>query len=87
MISAYVSKRLETIGEVSKKGSRVKDLFSLLLKKEIWDRAYGRIAPNLGATTKGPDDVTLDGHSDDRIENMIELIREGHYSAKPARRT
>lgn len=87
MISNYVNKRLEAIAKVSRDGRRVKDLYSLLLKKELWFEAYAHIASNKGAVTKGPDDVTQDGFSEGRVENLILLLREGNYHSKPTRRT
>jgi RNA-directed DNA polymerase len=49
--------------------------------------AYSNIYPNKGAMTPGVDNSTMDGFSEDRALNLIELLREGMYNHKPVRRT
>ncbi|WP_179137826.1 reverse transcriptase domain-containing protein [Candidatus Entotheonella palauensis] len=58
-----------------------------MTKKEIWFEAYRHIAPNKGATTAGPDEVTQDRFSEGRVENLIETLKSNRYSPKPVRRT
>ena len=54
---------------------------------DLWTEAYGRIYKNRGALTKGVDEVTLDGMSHERINDLIELVKNGKYEPKPSRRT
>ena len=50
------------------------------------DNAYAKLYPNNGAMTKGVTDETVDGMSIQKIDRMIELLREEKYQWKPARR-
>ena len=63
-----LNRKLEGITDASKKGNRVKDLFQLMTNnKEIWFEAYANIYSNRGAITKGVNENTLDGFSEERI--------------------
>jgi hypothetical protein len=75
MLPETVSKRLETLGEVSRQGKRVNGLFRLLESPTMYLKAYANIYANKGATTKGIDGATMDGFSEDRVLNLIELLR------------
>ena len=48
--------------------------------------AYAKLYPNNGAMTKGVTDETVDGMSIQKIDRMIEILREEKYQWKPARR-
>jgi len=88
-MSLQLKKKLDGISRCSTNGnSKVKDLFKVLTNNlELWDMAHQEIASNKGATTKGVDDVTADGHSDERVIALMELLRSGKYYPKPVRRT
>ncbi len=81
-----LQKRLETLGEVSTSGRRCKDLHRVVKLPEIWYEAYANIYSNKGAMTQGIDDNTLDGMSKDRINEIINSIKEGNYKPKPVKR-
>jgi group II intron reverse transcriptase/maturase len=49
-------------------------------------QAYANIYPNKGATTQGTNDTTMDGFSDERVMNIITLLKEEKYRFKPSRR-
>ena len=48
--------------------------------------AYTNIYANNGAVTQGIDNNTLDGMCRDRIENLINLLKDGRFKPKPVRR-
>lgn len=59
-----------------------------LRRVDLFLMAYGKIAQNKGATTPGIDPAdTVDGMSIQRIETIIEQLRQGTYTWKPVRRT
>jgi len=89
MLSKQLKKKLDGISDCSIKGDRkVTDLFKIMVNNfEIWDIAHQRIAANKGATTKGVSGVTVDGYSDERVHNLIGLLKCGKYHPNPVRRT
>ena len=87
MLSVRALSRLETLSNVSKRGEKARGLFSLMNDPTLWMLAYSNIYPNKGALTPGVDNSTMDGFSEDRALNIIELLREGMYNHKPVRRT
>jgi len=84
-----LQKRLAGYSDCSSKGIRkVKDLFKLVVNDaEIWNLAYNNIRTNKGAMTKGVDNTTADGHSEDRVLELMTQLRNGTWNPKPARRT
>jgi RNA-directed DNA polymerase len=54
---------------------------------EIWYEAYANIYSNKGAITKGVNQDTLDGFSNERVEKIITALREEKYRFTPVRRT
>jgi len=88
-MSLQLEKKLDGISKCSTNfNSKVRDLFKILTNNlELWDMAHQSIASNKGATTRGVDDVTADGHSDERVLALMELLRSGKYYPKPVRRT
>ena len=89
MLSLQLKKKLDGISKCSVKGEhRVKNLFQILVNNpELWDWAHQSIASNKGATTRGVDDITVDGHSDERVLALMELLKLGKYQFQPVRRT
>jgi len=82
-----LNKKLRGISDCSVKGNKVQDLFKVLTNSlELWDIAHQNIASNKGATTKGVDEVTVDGHSDERSLELMSQLRNGTYRPKPTRR-
>jgi RNA-directed DNA polymerase len=88
-MSLKLEKKLNGISRCSINGnSKVRDLFKVLTNNlELWDMAHQSIASNKGATTRGVDNVTADGHSDERVLMLMESLRNGSYYPKPVRRT
>lgn len=87
MLSATVIRRLDALGVLSKQGKRLNGLFRLLENPVLWHEAYANIYANDGALTKGVDQVTLDGFSEERVESIITRLKEGTYRFHPVRRT
>jgi group II intron reverse transcriptase/maturase len=87
MLSARLIKKLEGIEKCSKGGHKVRNLFQILTNNpELWMQAYTQIYPNKGALTKGVGEITIDGFCEDRVANLIKLLKEGRYQPKPSRR-
>jgi len=86
MLSDTTIKRLKTLGELSRKGKRINGLFRLMENPSLWEIAYANIYSNKGAMTKGISNVTLDGFSDERAVNIINLLKDGRYKFKPSKR-
>jgi len=87
MSREILRKRLVGISKCSINGEPVRDLYKLLMNKpEIWELAYANISSNDGATTKGVDGVTADGHSLERNQEIMNQLRNGTYRPKPTRR-
>ena len=57
-----------------------------LESQELWQAAYAKIHTNKGAMTRGVDGTTMDGYSEERVANMIALLKDGRYAFKPVRR-
>jgi len=62
-------------------------LYRYLLRPDIYFEAYKNLYDNKGAATKGVDDDTADGFSEDKIANIIKQLSDESYQPKPARRT
>jgi RNA-directed DNA polymerase len=86
MLPDTVKKRLEALGTLSKQGKRINGLYRLMENPALWLQAYAKVHANAGATTKGVDQVTMDGFSLERVEKIITLLKEHRYRFKPVRR-
>ena len=87
MLPQTAIKRLDALGTLAQQGKRINGLFRLLENPFLWQEAYSRLYANKGAATRGVDSVTMDGFSEDRVLNLIKLIKENRYHPKPVRRT
>lgn len=80
-------KAVNSIAAVSRKGRRVNGLFRLMTNPEVlWKQAYANIYPNKGAITKGVNENTLDGFSEERVNHLIGMLAKSQYCPKPVRR-
>ncbi len=62
-------------------------LFRYLLRPDIYFLAYQNLYANNGASTPGVDESdTADGFSEEKINKIIETLKNGNYAPKPARR-
>src|SRR5262245_17584927 len=81
-----VKRRLETIPDVSRPGKRIHGLFHFMETPALWMPAYQKIHPNQGATTPGRERNPLDGFSDERVCNLMDLLTPDRYRPQPVRR-
>lgn len=78
---------LKSLTEKSKNESyRYKRLYRNLYNPEFYWLAYKNIYANDGSMTAGADGTTIDGMSNERIEKIIQSLRDRSYRPKPARR-
>ena len=79
---------LNSLSEHSKNSEyRYERLYRILFNKEMFLAAYQKIYANAGNMTKGSDEITVDGMSLKRIDNLIELLKNENYQPQPSRRT
>lgn len=69
-----------------KRDYKFERLYRNLFNKEFYILAYARLAPKVGNMTKGTSEVTIDGFSMKRIENLISQMRNEKYQPNPVRR-
>lgn len=62
-------------------------LYRYMLRKDLYYAAYQNLYANNGAGTKGVNDDTADGFSEEKIENIISALKTDTYQPKPAKRT
>lgn len=77
---------LTVIQERGKQKKSLERVYKLLFNRELYLTAYAKLYPNDGAMTKGSTDETVDGMSIQKIDKMIELLRQEKYQWQPARR-
>ena len=75
MLTETVIRRLEALGTISQQGKRINGLFRLMENPLLWHEAYANIYANDGALTKGADDVTLDGFSEQRVASIMARLK------------
>ena len=62
------------------------ELYSFLLKKEMYILAYENIKSNKGSLTPGTDNKTLDGFSDKTIQRICDQMKTEQYTFSRAKR-
>jgi group II intron reverse transcriptase/maturase len=77
---------LELIGKRGEKGLPLERVYKLLFNRNLYLQAYGKIYRNTGAMTHGITDETPDGMSLEKIDAIIEALRNERYQWLPARR-
>ena len=78
---------LSNLTEKSKNESyRFQRLYRNLYNPDFYWLAYQNIYANTGSMTAGADGTSIDGMSDERIEGIIESLRNRSYQPKPAKR-
>lgn len=84
----YALARLESIRKTSIKDpeAKIKGLHRLLCGHDLMAIAYNTIKSIPGNMTPGTDDLTLDGYSENIVENAIIALKEQSYDFKPVRR-
>lgn len=66
---------------------RFQRLYRNLYNPEFYMLAYRNVYANQGSMTPGVDGTTMDGMSKQRIEKLIESLKDQSYQPNPARRT
>ena len=61
-------------------------LYRYMLRPDLYYLAYNKLYRNKGASTKGVDDDTADGFSDEKINSIIKSLADETYTPKPVRR-
>lgn len=79
---------LENISKNSRKNKTeiFTRLYRYLLRPDLCFMAYQNLYANKGAATKGVDDDTADGFSQEKIDRIITSLADGSYTPKPVRR-
>jgi len=68
------------------KGLPLERVYKHLFNPEFYLDGYGKIHRNAGAMTKGATDETVDGMSLQRIQRIIDLLKQERYQWTPVRR-
>ena len=79
-------KVLAVLRERGRKGLPCDELYRQMFNKDLYLLAYGNIYSNKGAMTPGASKETADGMSEEKIEQIIGLMRNERYRFSPARR-
>jgi group II intron reverse transcriptase/maturase len=77
---------LGVLRERGRKGLPFTQLYRQMFNRELYLTAYGNIYSNQGAMTPGANEETADGMSEEKIEQIIGLMRNERYRFSPARR-
>ena len=78
---------LSVLRERGRKGLPCTQLYRQMFNQDLYLLAYGKIYSNQGAMTPGACGETADGMSEEKIEQITELMRQEKYRFSPARRT
>src|SRR2546429_3436075 len=77
---------LGVLRERGRKGLPFTQLYRQMFSKDLYLLAHGNIYSNQGAMTPGAGGGTADGMSEEKIEQIIGLMRHERYRFAPARR-
>ena len=77
---------LNVLRERGRKGLPCEQLYRQMFNKDLYLLAYGNIYSNKGSMTPGASEETADGMSEEKIEQIIGLMRRERYRFSPARR-
>jgi group II intron reverse transcriptase/maturase len=77
---------LGVLRERGRKGLPFTQLYRQMFNKDLYLLAHGNIYSNQGAMTPGAGGETADGMSEEKIEQIIGLMRHERYRFAPARR-
>src|SRR6478672_6530783 len=77
---------LSVLRDRGRKGLPCAQLYRQMFNRDLYLLAYGNIYSNQGAMTPGVSEETADGMSEEKIEQVIGLMRQERYRFSPARR-
>jgi group II intron reverse transcriptase/maturase len=78
---------LGLLRERGKRGLPLKRVYRQLYNMNLYLSAYGRIYRNAGSMTPGVTEETADAMSLEKINDIIQAVRQERYQWQPARRT
>jgi group II intron reverse transcriptase/maturase len=78
---------LSIIRQRGERGLPLTRVYRNLFNPELFLNAYGRLYKNKGAMTPGATDETVDGMSLEKVDHIIQVLREERYRWTPVRRT
>ena len=78
---------LGVLHERGRRGLPCDELYRQLFNPQLYLLAYGRIYSNQGAMTPGPTQETADGMTMEKIDRIIDAMRNERYRFSPVRRT
>ena len=78
---------LGLLRERGKRGLPLTRIYRQLFNPNLYLTAYGRIYRNKGALTPGVTEETADSMSLEKIDAIIQAVRQERYQWQPARRT
>ena len=78
---------LGLLRERGKRGLPLTRIYRQLFNPNLYLTAYGRIYRNKGAMTPGVTEETADGMALEKIDTIIQALRQERYQWQPARRT
>jgi group II intron reverse transcriptase/maturase len=77
---------LNIIRNRGQQGRPLERLYRHLYNRDLYLRAYGKLYRNQGAMTPGSTPETVDGMSLEKIDTIIEVLRQERYRWTPVRR-
>ena len=77
---------LNIIRNRGQQGRPLERLYRHLYNRDLYLRAYGKLYRNKGAMTPGATPETVDGMSLEKIDTIIEVLRQERYRWTPVRR-
>src|SRR6516164_1386776 len=77
---------LNVLRERGRNGLPCEQLYRQLFNRDLYFLAYGNIYSNKGSMTPGASEETADGMSEEKIEQIMGLMRQEKYRFSPARR-
>jgi retron-type reverse transcriptase len=81
-------KYIEIVRNRGERKLKLSKVYRNIRNRDLFLAAYGKLYANAGATTPGVDpEDTVDGMSLERIDTIINHLKEGTYQWKPVRRT
>src|SRR5258708_14773199 len=75
---------LSVLRERGRQGLSCEQLYRLMFNKDLYLLAYGNVYSNTGAMTPGASAETADGMSEDKIDQIIDLMRQERHRFPPA---
>ncbi|SHR49039.1 Retron-type reverse transcriptase [Mycobacteroides abscessus subsp. abscessus] len=72
--------------QATKENYQYDRLYRNLYNEDFYLKAYSKIYKNKGSATKGIDDETADGFGEEKIQAIIDSLKDESYQPKPVRR-